>query len=330
METHELAKKFYVSGKTNSAHSVLQSLKQHGLIDCSDDVLQATTAFERGLGNQQETCSCIIAAAMAAGLAAVKSPDKEAQKLAAEKICTEVIREFREKYQSTKCTELIAGISDNTNARRQHCGDIVEFVTRVTADLLTKQEIDYGNFSLTRFIDYLNHLPDEELNIDLIIDLMHRVKIRHDEIEECLVFSKESYARNLFHKNSRFEVLVMCWGPNQVSPIHDHDQSFSVEKIYSGRILCNNYQRIDADKDEIIETAEYIAKDGDVIFGRQGDIHRIATVDNESAVSIHLYAPPLKMMKSFNLENKTAQWIKLKYLYIYHPEVWQSLESCNL
>lgn len=331
MEAHELAKNLYLSEKANSARSVLQGLKQRGLIDCSDDVLQATAALYRGIGMQQETCSCLIAAAMAAGLAAAKPQGEENIRLAAEKISAEVIEEFRSKYRTTRCAELVSSFPDlSTDARKNHCANIVEFVTRITADLLTKQEIDRGSFSLTRFIDYLDRLPDEELTLEKVISLMERVQIRHDEIEKCLVFSKDSYARNLFYKGDRFEVLVMCWNPGQVSPIHDHDESFSVEKIYSGQILCTNYQRIDPDSDAIEQTEEIVAEPGYVIWGRVGDIHRVANVTTTPAVSIHFYLPHIKRMRCFTLSERTAQWMKLGYLYIYRPEVWQSLESCNL
>jgi cysteine dioxygenase len=330
METHELARNLYLSGAANSARSVLQSLNQHGLINCTEEVLNSTTAFERGLGQQRETCSCLIAAAMAAGLAKTKPGSEEARRTAAEKICAEVVTKFRERYQTTRCADIIANLSDTTNARRHACADIVEFVTRVTAELLSRQETYYGTLSVSRFIEHLKRLSPAELTVENVTSLMERVEVCHEEIEKCLVFSEDSYARNLFYKNNDFELLIMCWNKNQRSPIHDHDQSFSVEKIYSGQILCTNYQRINPETDEIVEADSVMLKEGDVIAGRRGDIHRIETVGNTRAVSLHLYAPPLKRMRAFVVGNKTAQWMKLNYLYIYHSEVWQSLESCNL
>ncbi|MEW6730011.1 MAG: C-GCAxxG-C-C family (seleno)protein [Acidobacteriota bacterium] len=332
MEANKLAKRLYLSGQSNSAHSLLQGLKHHGLIDCPDEVLQATLAFERGLGAQQETCSCLVAAAMAAGLATVKAPNAEARRTSAEKICAQVIEEFRKKYQTTRCTELIASFPDfNCGTRKGFCSEIVEFTTRIIADLLTKQEIDRGSFSLTRCIDYLNRLPDTELTMETVSYLMQRVDIRHEEIEKCLNFSEESYARNLFYKNDRFEILVMCWDKGQMSPIHDHDESFSVEKIYTGEIMCTNYRRIEPDTDEIEEVDAQLIGVGGVIYSKGGEIHKVANQSmQDRAVSIHFYAPPMKRMKCFTVGNKNAQWMKLRYLYIYRPEVWQSLESCNL
>jgi cysteine dioxygenase len=269
---------------------------------------------------------------MAAGIAAAKSQKNGSKSLDAEKISSEIIEEFRSRFKTTRCSDIISSYPDfSTEDRKRLCADIVEFTTRITADLLTKQEIDREAFSLTRFIDHLNRLPQSELTMEKVIPLMERVQIRRDEIEKCLIFSEESYARNLFYKNDRYEILVMCWDRGQLSPIHDHDQSYSVEKIYSGKILCTNYRRREPNSDAIEETDSSLAEEGSVISGRRGDIHRIANTDpNSKAVSIHFYSPPLKRMKAYSLDGREGQWMKLRYLYIYRPEVWQSLESCNL
>ena len=333
MEAHEFAKKVYLSGAANSASSLLQGLRHDGLIECSDELLQATVALGRGLASQKETCSCIVAAAMAAGIATSRSQDRETGNQEAERISAEIIEEFRKRYNTTRCSEILADFTDlSSEGRKSYCAEILEFTTRITAELLAKREVDKGTLSLTSLIDYLNRIPQSELTIEKVIELMEGVHIRHDEIEKCLNFSEESYARNLFYKNDRFEFLVMCWDKGQLSPIHDHDQSMSVEKIYSGKILCTNYRRIDEETEAIEETDSQLVEEGSVIAGRIGEIHKIANVGpgSSKAVSIHFYSPPLKRMKCFSLNSDSAQWTKLRYLYIYRPEVWKSLESCNL
>lgn len=326
----ESAKNLYLSEQANSARSILESLKNHGLINCSPEVLQSTNAFEEGLG-LQETCSCIVASAMAASLAKAKPENNQPPCQTAKKISSEIAKDFQEKYKTTKCAELTSQFSDfSSQERKNHCAEIVEFVTSKTVDLLTKQEIESGNFSLTRFTEYLSQLSEEEFNLDNTFKLMQLVNIDSEEIKKCINFSEDNYTRNLFYKDDRFEVLIMCWNKNQKSPIHDHYQSFSVEKIISGKIINTNYHYTNSNTDEIQETNSETLSIGGVIFSHPGEIHKIEPADNLPAISIHLYSPPLKQMKCFNLENKTVQWAKLRYLYIYQSEVWQSLESCYL
>src|ERR1051325_9303790 len=118
MEAHKLAKELYLEGEANSARSVLQALREQGLIECSDDVLQSTVALGQGLGGQRETCSCLVAAAMAAGLAAAKVQDAKAGRLDAEKIASEIIEEFRSNFKTTRCSDLLASFPNfYTDAR---------------------------------------------------------------------------------------------------------------------------------------------------------------------------------------------------------------------
>lgn len=330
MGCSELAKNLYLSNQTNSACSILKSLENHGLINCPPEVLQSTLAFEQGIG-LQDTCSCLVASAMAASLAKTKPENSLPSSQNAKKISSQIAKEFQEKYKSTKCTELTSKFPDmSSSERKKYCAEIVEFVTSKTADLLTKQEVESGDFNLTRFVEYLSQLPNEEFNVEKVFQLMKLVNIEDQEIKKCINFSDENYTRNLFFKDNRFEILIMCWNTNQKSPIHDHYQSFSVEKLFSGKIINTNYHYVNPETDEIQETNSEDLNAGGVIFSSPGEVHKIEPADNLPAVSIHLYSPPLKQMKCFNLENKTAQWAKLRYLYIYESEVWESLESCYL
>src|SRR5207253_9238089 len=107
MEAHEFAKKIYLSGAANSASSLLQGLRHDGLIECSDELLQATAALGRGLASQKETCSCLVAAAMAAGIDTSRSQNRESGNHEAEKISAQIIEEIRKKYKTTRYCELL-------------------------------------------------------------------------------------------------------------------------------------------------------------------------------------------------------------------------------
>lgn len=324
MKAHLIAKDLYLTDKANSALSVLQGLHSCNLISSSESLWPATKFLGHGLG-QQQTCACLTAAIMAAGLSSTQVDPLDNN----EDICAEIFEAFRDKYQTTTCAELTAPVAHDEEQRKQNCGEIVEFVTHKMADLLIAQAVKRGKFSLIRFTEYLNSLPPAALTSENVHRLMTQVQLDPAEIEKCLVFSPDSYARNLFYKNDRFEILVMCWNSHQVSQIHDHDQSFSVERIVSGQITNTIYQTVD-NSDRVIAVDSQILNPGEVISNSPGDIHKIETTTEIPAVSIHLYSPPLKRMKTYSLSDENAQWVNLSYLYIYKSEIWQSLESCNL
>jgi cysteine dioxygenase len=45
----------------------------------------------------------------------------------------------------------------------------------------------------------------------------------HGDWREFALFSTEHYTRNLVAREARFELMVLCWGPGQASPIHNHE-----------------------------------------------------------------------------------------------------------
>lgn len=44
-----------------------------------------------------------------------------------------------------------------------------------------------------------------------------------EDWREVALFSDEHYTRNLVAREARFELMVLCWGRDQASPIHNHE-----------------------------------------------------------------------------------------------------------
>ena len=52
--------------------------------------------------------------------------------------------------------------------------------------------------------------------------------ILNSEIQENIIkkyshFSKSMYTRNRIFRNDDFEIILLCWLPNQMAPIHGHE-----------------------------------------------------------------------------------------------------------
>lgn len=328
MEASKIARDLYLKERVGSARSVLQGLRRARLLEFSDEVLMSATAFNRGLGSRDEICGALAAAAMAIGLRFGR--DRQDQSLG-RKLVNDLKDEFRQEYASLNCGDLTRGFADFEGPeRREHCARLVEFVTDRLSNILAGPDATIP--SLRELINHINRLPAAERTVSHLRDLLLRTHISEAEIEKCLIFSKDSYARNLFYKSRDFEILVMCWKSGQQSPIHDHDTSMSIERVFSGRFEFINYYRVDPDRDEIYQGETIEGLPGDVSEVEAGAIHKLANPAEAGldGVTIHFYFPPLKRMKCFNLERKTAQWQKLGYLYIYNPDAWQSLSSCSI
>ncbi len=65
-------------------------------------------------------------------------------------------------------------------------------------------------------------------------------------------FCRKNYTRNLVFQNSKFEILIICWNKEQVSPIHDHPKNGCILKLLQGTLIEECYSIDDNNKLHIV------------------------------------------------------------------------------
>jgi cysteine dioxygenase len=117
----------------------------------------------------------------------------------------------------------------------------------------------------------------------------------HEDWRAFGLFDDDCYTRNLIARGPCFELLVLCWGAGQESPIHNHEGQDcwmavlegSVEEVRFDLPASGHRGPLDAQA-----TLRYDA--GQVAFIRdEMGLHLVrGAVRDERAVSLHLYAAP--------------------------------------
>ena len=94
--------------------------------------------------------------------------------------------------------------------------------------------------------DTLRELDGTAKNLKLpdLRRLISTLRPEPREVEPYIHFTDNHYARNLIHKASGFEALVLCWLPGQRSPIHDHANSICAVYVVEGKLSADNYRRM--------------------------------------------------------------------------------------
>lgn len=107
--------------------------------------------------------------------------------------------------------------------------------------------------------------------------------------------ANDSYARRLIHHNPQLDytALAMVWGPNQGTPLHDHNNLWCVEGVIEGTIEITQYDLLEQDGARYRFAAEDTIHAGVGSAGRlipPFDYHTIANASaTEKAVTIHVY-----------------------------------------
>ena len=136
-------------------------------------------------------------------------------------------------------------------------------------------------------------------------DLLERTRISLDELQPYLGFKAGNYSRHRVMKNEFVEMLVLCWKPGQRTPIHDHNGSHGAVWVHEGILweTTFNYDAVTG----LAYKAHRELRAGGLTGSEVPDIHQLGNPDvsGEDLITIHIYAPPLGVLKTYKLGSST-------------------------
>jgi cysteine dioxygenase len=114
------------------------------------------------------------------------------------------------------------------------------------------------------------------------------------------LFREGCYARNLVHGSALFELLVLCWHPGQVSPIHDHQGQRCWMGVLEGEIRERHFHPPEGGPGPLVAGRTRVFPPGAVAY-IEDDIalHDIGPVGG-GAVTLHLYSRPIRACRIFD------------------------------
>ena len=140
-----------------------------------------------------------------------------------------------------------------------------------------------------------------------IYELVERTAIADDEVQPYLGFKEGNYSRHRVMKNEFVEMLVLCWKPGQRTPIHDHNGSHGAVFVHEGILWETTF-------DYEIETglnykSHRELRAGGLTGSEVPDIHQLGNPDvsGRDLITIHIYAPPLGVLKTYKLGSATIE-----------------------
>ena len=118
-------------------------------------------------------------------------------------------------------------------------------------------------------------------------------------------FSDQCYTRTILHHSPGWELLVIGWLPGQRTARHGHGESFGVTCVLAGSVLEVGYRLGPGGK---VSRGERRKHGRGAVFYEQPDtIHHVEHAGRVRAVSLHLYAPPLRRMDLYETSTGTSQ-----------------------
>lgn len=185
--------------------------------------------------------------------------------------------------------------------------------------LMIREEMgDHGSLFKNTTSDHTPNSSPATVNIPLLQALMRNYKSTAQEWQQYAFHDKNRYTRNLIDDgNGQYNLLLLCWGPGQASPIHDHAGSHCLLKVMDGELSATLYdwpqqqhhhdqqsqnqkqKQPDIDSLHVKSSKLMHVNEVDYMHDKIG-IHRVSNPSNTvPAVSLHLYSPPINMCTTF-------------------------------
>jgi cysteine dioxygenase len=75
-------------------------------------------------------------------------------------------------------------------------------------------------------------------------------EIRPDELERYKQWLPDRHTRNKIFRNDMIEVMLICWPIGAVTPLHTHNGQLGWMTMIEGKLLVENYKKIDCNRPE--------------------------------------------------------------------------------
>jgi len=140
-----------------------------------------------------------------------------------------------------------------------------------------------------------------------LFSFSRRVRLDPREWEKYAHFDPDRhYTRNLIASdNDTYTLSLLCWNPNQESPIHDHPCDGCWMRVLQGEVFESRYKQA-AGSDDCLECVqEAIFEEGGIAFIKDSlGFHKVGNPGIKPAVTIHLYSPPFQSCRLWLDENR--------------------------
>lgn len=128
------------------------------------------------------------------------------------------------------------------------------------------------------------------------------------------LFEANYYSRNLIRRSDLYELIVLCWGPGQRSPIHDHSHQRCWMGVLDGRVKETIYRVQEGPQASAVQgpAREFVTGGVAYIVDDMG-WHRIEPTGSGPAVTLHLYSRPIRECQIFDEASGTVQSKRMSY-----------------
>jgi len=171
--------------------------------------------------------------------------------------------------------------------------------------------------SLIQYLDSLSAPAD----LSTLRRLLGELDVTADDLAPYVHFDNDHYARNKISQSRWYELVCLCWAPEQRTPIHDHRASSCAFLVVQGAPTEVLYE-LGADG-KIAGHSESFRRDpGYICAAWDADIHEVSNPTDHPSITLHIYSPALTEVHIYSRQTGEAE--------LWSPQVQVAKRSPNI
>ena len=160
-------------------------------------------------------------------------------------------------------------------------------------------------------IERLKEFAHQDFPVPEVSSYILNLNLNENEIKKYSFHKENYYTRNLIHKDTDFELMVICWPPNTSAPIHGHEGEKCWARVQEGQLQIGNYEETSSDPLELNMIQRLSCSPG--FLDGPADIHSVENLFDKFATSLHVYAKPYDACDIYDTDNGKIERMKLSY-----------------
>ena len=160
-------------------------------------------------------------------------------------------------------------------------------------------------------IERLKEFAHQDFPVSEVSSYLLNLNLNENEIKKYSFHKGNYYTRNLIHKDTDFELMVICWPPNTSAPIHGHEGEKCWARVQEGQLQICNYEEISSDPLDLNMIQRLSCSPG--FLDGPADIHSVENLSDKFATSLHVYAKPYDACDIYDTDNGKIERMKLSY-----------------
>tara|TARA_Y100001970_G_scaffold282051_1_gene394100 strand:- start:7085 stop:7606 length:522 start_codon:yes stop_codon:yes gene_type:complete len=164
---------------------------------------------------------------------------------------------------------------------------------------------------INQIIQKLQDFAEYDFPVPNVTSYLSSLKLNESILKKYHLTEDSTYTRNLIHKETDFEIMIICWPPMASAPIHGHEGEKCWARVQTGKLKICNYEQVSADPLRLNKIQEFNCEPG--FLDGPADIHSVENLSDEFASSLHVYAKPYDACDIYDIEKGKVERKQLKF-----------------